>query len=137
LEGNVDVISHARYVGWRFLVGSDRQGIVGAAETTGTDEYGEHSFAALSQDSSPDFTRDLIESVERDRDAEESELRLLRIPAAYSTNLWFHGGSQELMIPLPPVPGVLSPGAFYDASELFDALRRVVEEQRPSGATSN
>ena len=114
----------ARSVGWRYLVtrGSD---VVGAAETAQDESGSGHPFASLSQGPAVPSSAEIISRVEarQSDDREAFELRLLRVPAVYSVNLWLHGEAEDFLVPVDPTPPHLEAGTFYTPGDLLGMLR--------------
>lgn len=119
-------LEQAKSVGWRYLVITDQGGIVGAAETAEQAESHDHQFVSLSRDSNLEVVPGVIRQIEETPTewADEFELRLLRVPAAYSVNIWLHGQTNDLLVPVPPTPPYLETGHIYGWDEVLDVLRQ-------------
>lgn len=123
-------LAGARSVGWRYLV-ADGDRIVGAAETTARGFGDGHEFASFSRDPINTEMAEAISALESRPTADDSEheLRLLRVPAAFSVNLWLHGSAEDYLVPVAPSPPNLEPAVLYQPDELLNILRRDVGNQ--------
>jgi hypothetical protein len=112
-------LSHARLVGWRYLLMAGNT-IVGGAEVIGADRA-----VSVSGGRFPQATADAIEVIEGlpEVQADDFELRLLRSNALYLTAAWVVGKTQ-MIIPLNPAPSWLEAGRPYSESEFFDNLEQ-------------
>ncbi len=122
-------LESARDVGWRYFVTSD-SAVVATAETTSNEGADDHQFASLSRDPSGPRAAEIISTIE-DRPiggSNEFELRLLRIPAAYSINLWLHGDTADYLVPIDPTPPSLQAGEMYQPDDVLEVLRSQAAE---------
>ena len=119
-------LAAATSAGWAYLV-IDRDTIVASAETAsggdGTYAFSQLSRGAINQAVAGAILR-LEDAFEAD---EEYEVRVLRIPAAYSVSLWLHAESSDELVPIAPSPRGLVPGRHYSPDALFAALRPHLE----------
>ncbi len=117
-------LESAQDVGWRYFVTSD-SAVVATAETTSNEGSDDHQFASLSRDPSGPRSAEIISTIE-DRPiggSNEFELRLLRIPAVYSINLWLHGDATDYLVPVDPTPPSLHAGEIYQPDDVLGVLR--------------
>jgi hypothetical protein len=123
-------LNSAHSVGWRYLVARGTQ-VVGAAETADRGESDSNRFSSLSRDPHVDRIAEAITSVESWSmgDDSEYELRLLRIPAAYSDNLWLHASNGDYLVPVAPAPPGLVPLEAYRPEQVLEILRQDVAEK--------
>jgi hypothetical protein len=70
----------------------------------------------------------MVEERAGDDVGDEFELRLLRIPAVYSVNLWLHGTRSDYLVPLEPAPPSLESGTIYEPEDALDHLRHDATE---------
>ena len=98
---------------------------MGAAETAEVTPSHDHQFVSLSRDTGLSVVPEVIRRIEAitARPNDDFELRLLRVPAAYSVNIWLHGHMNDLLVPVPPTPPHLETGRIYEWNEVLDVLK--------------
>lgn len=115
-------LHRARPVGWRQLVESDGQPVA-TIETTLADDGVTHVPSHLNEGPFVKATADAVAAVRGlpQLEAEDFELRVLRIPAVYLMALWLHSPRTDLLMPLAPSP-VGREGQLVPAAEVLSEL---------------
>jgi hypothetical protein len=117
------VLAAAQLTGWRSIVSKDGQPVA-ALESDGSVHQG--PFVAGTVDAA---------RVAEERfggDARDFELRLLRIPAAYTVALWLHAPDDDVLIPLAPAPPSLRPNQPVSEAEFTAALQPLAQARLTS-----
>jgi hypothetical protein len=114
----------AKPTGWRYLVQSGENALA-SAETAVTPAGPEHVFSAFNSGRLVASTAEAIRTAQRLPRVNQGsfELRLLRVPGLYFTAVWVHDtqGTDDLLIPLEPSPGVAT-GKPVPAAPLLQEL---------------
>jgi hypothetical protein len=64
------------------------------------------------------------------------ELRLLRIPALYTTAVWLNAPDDDVLIPAAPAPAPLAANESYDEEGFTSALQPLAETRNSADETS-
>lgn len=128
----------AKFSGWQaFAVQEDKT--LAAIEFTGKGSD-PREFSSLTRGPRVEGTVAALAAAEaapqvKDKDY---EVRFLRIPSIYVVALWLHGATDDLFVPVDPVPRELTANRIYSEAEFFAAAsailaRRSRFDDRPKG----